>query len=352
MISLILPVTSTNQNYTDNIINNIRELYPDKNDVEIVVEVGDNINLASNYNNAVAKAKGEKIILLHNDMIIKPGFIETMDKHITKGRVTTYTRVEPPIFTDTYPGKILLDCGSDLKSFNSAQFNQFSIQEGLIDGGSQLFFGCLKEDYIKLDDKTFNPPQMWCSDDDLHLRYKLAGFEHKVSSAHVYHFVSKTSRRGNYQQVEECSNRNYIRKWGSRSSTKKYDIGFVIEGCNYEILSALEPWCSTIYLQDEMQVLTTHYLDAEQKNTKFNLSKRIKDIKHTIPNNDVVVKFDGKQLTNQSFQLLIQLPDIIAESGEVGDFELGIFKVSIYSTERYEQKLITNDNPYYINQLL
>jgi hypothetical protein len=36
-----------------------------------------------NYNNAVAKAKGEKIILLHNDMAIKPGFVEQMDKDIT-----------------------------------------------------------------------------------------------------------------------------------------------------------------------------------------------------------------------------------------------------------------------------
>jgi hypothetical protein len=101
-----------------------------------------------------------------------------------------------------------------------------------------------------------------------------------------------------------------------------------------------------------MQVLTSHYLDAEQKNTKFNLSKRIKDLKHSIPNNDVVVRFNGKQLTNESFQLLIQLPNIIAESGEVGDFELDVFKVSIYSTETYQQKLITNDNPYYTNQLL
>ena len=101
-----------------------------------------------------------------------------------------------------------------------------------------------------------------------------------------------------------------------------------------------------------MQVLTSHYLEAEQKNTKFDLSKRVKDLKHATPNNDIVVKFDARQLTNQSFQLLTQLPEIIAESGEVGDFELDIFKISIYSTETHEHKLITNDNPYYTNQLL
>jgi hypothetical protein len=51
-------------------------------------------------------------------MILKPGFVEEMDRHIVRNRITTYTRVEPPIYTDTYPGKILLDCGSNLQTFN------------------------------------------------------------------------------------------------------------------------------------------------------------------------------------------------------------------------------------------
>ena len=147
MISLIIPTTSTNKIYTNNIIKNIREFYPNENEVEIIVEINDNVNLGENYNNAVAKANREKIILLHNDMVIKPGFVEEMEKHIIKNRVTTYTRVEPPIYTDIYPGKILLDCGSDLEVFNKKKFEELQIEESLIDGGSQLFFGCLKEDY-------------------------------------------------------------------------------------------------------------------------------------------------------------------------------------------------------------
>ena len=76
MISLIIPTTSNNQNYTNNIIKNIREIYPKENEVEIIVEINDSVNLGENYNNAVAKANGEKIILLHNDMVIYfcPGF--------------------------------------------------------------------------------------------------------------------------------------------------------------------------------------------------------------------------------------------------------------------------------------
>jgi GT2 family glycosyltransferase len=344
MISLIIPTTSTNQNYTDNIVNNIREFYPNENEVEIIVEVNDNVNLGENYNNAVAKANGEKIILLHNDMVIKPGFIEEMDKHIAKNRVTTYTRVEPPIYTDTYPGKVLLDCGSDLETFNKKKFEEFQVEESLIDGCSQLFFGCLKEDYIGLDTQTFNPPQMWCSDDDLHLRYKLAGFEHKVSSAHVYHFVSKTSRSTNdYQRVELHSNRNFVRKWGSRNPKVKYNTAFVIHNCNLQLLEILEPWCDRIYIDEVFTIgRMQDYIEIEQSNTKFNLSKRVLTIKNNDPiaENDIVVEFDATQLNQNNFQLIQQLPEIIHESGEIGEFELDIFKITINSLEQYQNNLI------------
>ena len=69
MISLIIPTTSKNKNYTDSIIENIRELYPDESKVEVILEISDEVNLAENYNNAVARASGEKIILLQIKLI-------------------------------------------------------------------------------------------------------------------------------------------------------------------------------------------------------------------------------------------------------------------------------------------
>ena len=213
MISLIIPVTTNHQEYTDNIISNINKLYPNRDEVELIVEINDDVSLGINYNNAVAKAKGDKIILLHNDMVLKPGFVETMDKHIIKGRITTYTRIEPPIFPDTYPGKIIYDCGNDLKTFDEDKWLECSIDECLVDGGSQLFFGCMKEDYIGIDGFTF---KMFCEDDDLHLRYKIAGFEKKVSSAHVYHFVSKTSRSlKDSKEIESQSQLAFKKKWNN-----------------------------------------------------------------------------------------------------------------------------------------
>jgi hypothetical protein len=227
-----------------------------------------------------------------------------MDKHITKGRITTYTRVEPPIYLDIYPGKVLLDCGYDLNSFNKEKFNQFNIEENLTDGGSQLFFGCLKEDYIKLDNITFSPPQMWCSDDDLHLRYKLAKFEHKVSSAHVYHFVSKTSRSGNYQEIEQQSNINFVKKWGFRNSIHNvvYKKSVRIHNSNPQLEQILEPW--------------------------FNGGK------------DIIVEADGNSFTQQDFITIHQLNDIIKESGEIGSFELGNLKITINSMDEYQNTLI------------
>jgi GT2 family glycosyltransferase len=333
MISLIIPVTSNNKEYTNSIVKNIREIYPNENEVEVIVEINDNVTLGVNYNNAVSKAKGEKIILLHNDMVIKSGFIETMNKHISKNTITTYTRVEPPIFNDIYPGKVILDCGFNLNSFNKEKFNQFNIEESLIEGGSQLFFGCLKEDYIGIDGYTF---KMFCEDDDLHLRYKLAGFEHKVSSAHVYHFVSKTSRATNdYQQVELYSNRNFVRKWGSRHPKVKYNIGFKVDNCNTEMLAILEPWCSTI----SSDANYAQWLEEEQKNTTLNMLDRVKPWNSGLYN-DIIVEFDASKLTQHSFNIIQQLPEIIHESGEIGEFELDIFKIKIKSLNTYEKDLI------------
>jgi hypothetical protein len=302
MISLIIPTISRTREYTDALIKNIREIYPNENEVEIIVEENDNITLGINYNNAVTKSNGEKIILLHNDMMLKPGFIEMMDKHIIKGRITSYTRVEPPIFPDIYPGKLLLDCGSDLNSFNKEKFYNFPLEEELQDGGSQLFFGCCKEDYIGIDGYTF---KMFCEDDDFHLRCNIAGLERKISPAQVYHFVSKTSRTTtDYQQIEQQSNMNFVKKWGFRNSIYNvvYKKSIIIHNSNSQLEQILEPW--------------------------FNKGK------------DIIVEVNGNKFTQDDFSIIQQLNDIIKENGEIGSFKLNNLKITINSIDEYQDNLI------------
>lgn len=301
MISLIIPTNKTNSNYTKNLVNNIRSIYPDENQVEIVVSEDDTVTMGVNYNNAVAKAKGEKIILLHNDMVIKPGFVEQMDKDIIKGRITAYTRVEPPVYPDTYNGKVILDCGTSLETFNEDKFLNFTIKEELLDGGAQLFFGCMKEDYLGIDGYTF---KLFCEDDDLHLRHKIAGFEQKVSSAHVYHFISKTSRVGDYQPIENESNLQFVRKWGFRTSEYNvvYKKRFVLINGNEFVSKAIEPW--------------------------FNGGE------------DIIVEIDGNNFTQQDYMYIHQLNDIIKNNNELGEFELGNLKIKVNSLEEHQDKLI------------
>ncbi len=301
MISLIIPTTSKTRKYTDNIVQNIKSIYPNREEVEIVVQEDDNVTLGVNYNNAVAKARGEKIILLHNDMVIKPGFVETMGKHITKSRITTYTRVEPPIYPDTYPGKVLLDCGDSLENFTLEKFNQFNIKESLTDGGSQLFFGCLKEDYIGIDGYTF---EMFCEDDDFHLRNKIAGFEHKVSSAHVYHFVSKTSRLGEYQSIEQQSNINFIKKWGFRES-------------HYNV-----------FYKKKLELSNPSPRLENTLNIWFNEGE------------DIIVKIDSSKFTQEDYHYIQQLNDIVKDNHQLGNFELGNLKITINSLDEYQNELI------------
>jgi hypothetical protein len=196
---------------------------------------------------------------------------------------------------------------------------------------------------------------MFCEDDDLILRLKLLGLEqYTVLDSIVYHFVSKTSRfseeyQKNTKIKEIKSNQNFIRKWGSYSRysplmepiiPSKYNIGFRVLHCNYELLELLEPWCDNILIDDEMQVLTSYYWGKEQLNTKFNLNEKILSTPFQTLNNDIIVEIDRNSFTQQDFNYIQQLPQIIKESGEVGEFELGNLKITIHGLTEYQDKLI------------
>ena len=342
MISLVAPVGNINSKYAVNLKKNIRELYPDENEVEIVFYENNNVTLSTKYNIAVGMAKGEKIILLHDDMVLRPGFVELMDKYIEKNKIVTYTRIEPPIYNDLYPGKVIEDCGFDLEDFNKEKFYNTQVEDKVTPGGSQIFFGFLKEDYIGFDGETY---EIFCEDDDIHLRYKLGNFESIVCPAAVYHFVSKTSRtKEGHQKREYNSNRNFVRKWGFRRSqyNKKYNVAFVIKYANMQLVEALEPWCDRLYIDDDMGIIQSHYIDKEQSNTKFDLTKRILTTSYNYPEgeNDIVVTFDARQFNQNSYDVIQNLSDIITESGEVGTFELDCFKITINSLNSYEKDLI------------
>ena len=306
------------------------------------------------FNKATELASNEYVAYLHNDIVLAPGFIENLQPHLNLNTVVSYTTIEPPIFAGhERPGKIIHDLGTSLDSFDILALYEYVADQQIkyqnkTEPGITFFMCLSREKLLSIGgmDNLFNP--MFCEDDDLIQRLNLIGMN-CITALDVicYHFVSKTSRFSlDYQektkQIEHNSNRNFVRKWGFRKSihNKTYDIGFSIKNCNLELLELLEPWCSNILIDDEMQVLTTHYIDKEQKNTSFDLTERILSTPFQTLDNEIIVEMDRLSFTQQEWLYLNQLSDMIHETNEIGIFQLGGLKISINQMNEYQNDLI------------
>ena len=61
--------------------------------------------------------------------------------------------------------------------------------------------------------------------------------------------------------------------------------------------------------------------------------------------NDVIVRFDALQLTAHNFQILVNLSEILEDSGEVGEMKLEIYTLKITKLQNYNKELIhINEN--------
>jgi GT2 family glycosyltransferase len=319
-------------------------------------EVG---NFSDNFNKAASLATKEYIAFLHNDIVLAPGFIENLEKHCNIDTVVSYTTIEPPIFAGhERPGKMIKDFGSDLVTFKLDEFKQFANEtveqyKDQTESGI-VFFMCMPKDkYLSIGglDNLYNP--MFCEDDDLILRWKLEGMKLITAlDAITYHFVSKTSRFSEeYAQrtaeIELHSNRNFIRKWGSRDFKAKYDIGYIIKNCSIELLTFIELF-GEVYSDCDKRL---DYIELEQQHTKFNLSERVKS--YNAPKiNQILIEFDGSKFTNNYAPLIQQMPEIIMSSGQIGIFDLEIFKLDISEMIKHDSLLIENTSAYYQGQLL
>ena len=274
------------------------------------------------------------------------------------------TRIEPPIHPEGKE-KIIQNFGMDFNDLDIPSFEKFVIDyqekyKDILTNGIFAPWILYKEDFQSIGghDPLFAP--FGYEDSDIFNRWVLNGYKMIQSrDSFVYHLTCRGHRWNNgvgienndYQEIMERCRKSYLRKWGSWVKNDeyqhplippKYNIAYVVKNCNLQLLGVLEPWCDRIYIEDDMHVLIDSYTEQEQSNTSFDLTKRVFHIKHNYPEgeNDIVVEFDATQLTQQSFQLLQQLPDIIKESGEIGEFELEIFKIKIQKIWEYQNDLV------------
>ena len=314
-------------------------------------------------------ATNDIVMIFHADMYLCPKADEEIDKYIEPGRVVSLTRVEPPLHPPG-PEKVLQDFGIEPEEFEQGKLLKYL---KTIDKDKKPTFGIFapwaiyKEDFQRIGghDSLYAPQSK--EDSDIFNRFVLNGYELiQTWQGFVYHMTCRGSRfkdgamRNPAGQVfmkgressewlaqNLRSTRNFIRKWGHMVQhdemmfpiiPPKYDVGFVAKNCTSELLRELEPWCSTIYI--EATGVISSYIKHEQPNTDFNLEDRIKHVYHNKQDNDIVVEFDCNQLNANNFQVLVNLSEIIQDSGEIGEMEHEVYKLNIKSLKTYEKGLI------------
>jgi glycosyltransferase involved in cell wall biosynthesis len=315
------------------------------------------------YNLLVEKSNTDFVVIYHADMIMGKGFDVALYNKWKPKTVVSATRIEPPLHPSD-PAKIVLDFGmwpeiDIVDGFKVNEFNNFVDKNKKDITTNGIFAPWLihKDDFS--DVKGHDPIMKSHSEDrDLFNRFLLNDYTLIQSwEALVYHL---TCRGGQFEHASKTQDLNYksdawnklahtqtrefIRKWGSPPKydeyqypiiSPKYDIGFIVKNCNQQLLEALEPWCSTLYVDCNYN----DYIKREQPNTKFNLEERIKPYRNEKQNN-ILIEFDSFKFDVNQFNLIQHLPDIIKESGEIGSFQLDIFDINIIYMNEYQNTLI------------
>ena len=316
-------------------------------------------------------ATNDIVMIFHADMYACPNLDTEILKHLEPGKVVSATRIEPPLHPDG-PEKILEDFGIEPEEFDEQGLLKFvsdhvGTREDETTNGIFAPWAMYKEDFQSIGghDPLYAPQSK--EDSDIFNRFVLAGYDLiQTWKGLVYHMTSRGSRfkdgalrnpagqvfmkgreSSEWLQQNLRSTRNFIRKWGHMVNhdelmypiiPPKYDVGFIVENCDINLLKELEPWCSNIYSNLTSKQFI-EYVNKEQPDTQFNLTKRCRPSSEE-PKNNVIVKFDCRLLTPQNFQILVNLSSILKESGEVGEMELEIFKFKIKSLDSYEGELI------------
>ena len=335
-----------------------------ENNIKYIKNSSDKLfGIGNAYNLLVEKSTTDFVVIYHADMIMGKGFDIALYNNWKPKTVVSATRIEPPLHPSD-PAKIVLDFGlwpeTDVNDgFKVNEFNKFvsKNKKDIITNGIFAPWLIHKDDF---NDVNGHDPIMksHSEDRDLFNRFLLNGYELIQSwEALVYHLTcrggqfehaSKTQdlnhKSNDWNKLAHTQTREFIRKWGTPPKyneyqypiiSSKYNIGFVIKNCNQQLLEALEPWCSTIYVDCNYDL----YIKNEQLNTSFNLSERVKSY-HDIKQNDILIEFDGFYFGNYQFNLIQQLPDIIKDNGEIGSFELDNLKITINSMNEYQNTLI------------
>jgi glycosyltransferase involved in cell wall biosynthesis len=321
------------------------------------------------YDRLVNEVASHDICMIyHADMYLCPGALNEIEKNIGPKKIVSLTRIEPPLHPPG-PEKLLQDFGVEPELFKEEELLHYV--DGLVgkSGYSEYTEGIfapwafMKSDFQEIGghDPLYAPQSK--EDSDIFNRFQLNGVKFiQTWQGFVYHMTCRGSRfnptlttpgrnSAEWEAQNMRSTRNFIRKWGHFPKhdvymkpiiPPKYNIAIVARNSTSQILEALEPWCDHIYIDDEMHVQRSHYIDKEQCNTAFNLKQRVSTTKYQDPyaDNDIVIEFDGRVFNNNDFMYIQQISEIIEQHADTGVFELGTMQITINALNNYSKDLI------------
>jgi hypothetical protein len=351
---------------------------------EWLQEIGEKDNLVKYYRNPGPDREGltilydslvenvattDRLFFFHSDMYLMPDAAEEIDKYLEDGVVVSLTRVEPPLHPEG-PEKITKDFGIEPEELKEQELlDWYSRYEpnptGYFEEYTEGVFApwaITRKDFEAIGghDPLFRPQSK--EDSDIFNRLLLNGIEFKQTwGGLVYHMTCRGSRfnpmagggvgKDSPEWIHTTTKnmRNFIRKWGTQVQHDQfmkpivspvYSIGYELtEAADVAMLRALEPWCSYLVSPGAEEIY--EYIEEEQPNTDYKLIEKMhQDIPNT-PIYDIKVRFNPWNLSQQGFEILQKLPDIIKDSGSEGDrFELDIFDIWIEQMIEHQENNI------------
>jgi len=318
-------------------------------------------------------------MVYHADMYLMPGAIDQIEHKLKDKTIVSLTRIEPSLHPPG-PEKMLFDCGIEPHEFDEQKLlDWFSgVQLGQLTKMTEGIFApwaFYKKDFQEIGghDTLFAPQSK--EDSDIFNRFQLNGIKFiQTWGGCVYHLTCRGSRFNTFaggapgqdsqewQKTNYKNMRNFIRKWGHSVKhdefmkpviPPKYDIGIILKNASYHHLEVLEPWCNIIYYERSFPGIETPdmYADREQLITSYIMQQRVKCIEGIEPNNGILVEVDGKNFTQQDYQYITQLAEVLDNEhkgleqelihfSDDPEFELGNLMFIINSLKTYEKDLI------------
>ena len=314
-------------------------------------------------------AKYDICMIYHADMYLCPGALDAIEKKLKEKTIVSLTRIEPPLHPDG-PEKVLQDFGIEPEEFKEDELLEFISNTRMDKEMTEGIFApwaFWKKDFQEIGghDIIFAPQSK--EDTDIFNRFHLNGIKFiQTWRGFVYHMTCRGSRFADgaernpngevfmkdretdeWLTQNQKSTKEFIRKWGHFCKhdalmkpivPPKYDIGICIKNCSNEVLGVLEPWCNVIYTDANIDT----YISKESSKTSFDLSARVKNIdsQYTQGAHDIILEMDASRFYNTDMQVIEQISEIISDSADLGEFELGNLKITINDLSTYEDELI------------